>query len=431
MDEIPELPAEELDIEAESQPAATAQTVKSGDLRAPLSAPRPTLLHSGMSVDRFYKAQLMGVAFALAAALLLYGWRAALLFSGVVTCAGMAWQWWRRIGCRGPTLHLSHVLWSASLLALMLPVSLAGTSIGSVALWPVLPAAAIALVVLMWTLGGLGAGRIHPLLVCYLLLVVFLRPPFFASNALSPHWALQRSHILLGDALDAAALAPLEAEGASINPWTSEKSVIGGQDALWTLSASQRLIAYTTGREKPTRSWLTLEALVRDQLPPLEDLIIGGQPGPIGLSSAVAIIMGGLFLLYRGLIDFRIPLLIFLGAYLAWMVLPAPVVLTETGAQWRWFLAHQPSVSWALAITFANYELLAGPLLFTGFFLATTPAVRPMARRARALFALATGMLAAILQLYVSVAFGAYLALLLVSLTTPWMDRWFRPKLLL
>jgi len=30
---------------------------------------------------------------------------------------------------------------------------------------------------------------------------------------------------------------------------------------------------------------------VRDAMPPMEDLVVGGHPGPIGASSAIAVIM--------------------------------------------------------------------------------------------------------------------------------------------
>jgi hypothetical protein len=71
-------------------------------------------------------------------------------------------------------------------------------------------------------------------------------------------------------------------------------------------------------------------------MPPLEDLIIGGQPGRSARAARIAVIIGGLFLLYRGLIDFRVPLLIVLTAYVSLLILPIPAYLTETAGEFRW-----------------------------------------------------------------------------------------------
>jgi Na+-translocating ferredoxin:NAD+ oxidoreductase RnfD subunit len=69
---------------------------------------------------------------------------------------------------------------------------------------------------------------------------------------------------------------------------------------------------------------------------------------------------------------------------------------------------------------------MAGPILLMTFFIATAPALRPMVRRARVIYGLLVGLLAAGLQLYVSVSYGPYLALLIVSLLTPVLDGMFK-----
>lgn len=161
------------------------------------------------------------------------------------------------------------------------------------------------------------------------------------------------------------------------------------------------------------------------------------KAGPIGATCAVAIIIGGLYLLYRGIIDFRVPVCIFIGALTALLTLPIPILIRDDGPEWRWlaFRTHPvmsamgtrfEQVGWAKMITFANYEIMIGPIVLMAFFLATAPAVRPMARRARVIYGLLVGVLAAGMQLYVSISWGPYLALLVVSLLTPALDRMFR-----
>ena len=193
------------------------------------------------------------------------------------------------------------------------------------------------------------------------------------------------------------------------------------------IPASERLITFTTGRQTPARAALSLEELLRDDMPPLEDLIVGGQPAPVGLGSGVAVIVGGLFLLYRGLIDFRIPLMIVLVEFAGLMVLPIPASVSSH-TTWHWLAFRRPDVGWAAGVTFANYEILASPALFMAFFLATSGPVRPMARRARTIYAILIGAMTAALQLYMNVVLAPYLALLMASLLTPALDRLFAPR---
>jgi Na+-translocating ferredoxin:NAD+ oxidoreductase RnfD subunit len=56
--------------------------------------------------------------------------------------------------------------------------------------------------------------------------------------------------------------------------------------------------------------------------------------------------------------------------------------------------------------------------------------LRPITRRGRAVFAIGLGILSAICQLYFSVAIGPYIALLMVGMLTPTLDRWLQPKTL-
>ena len=229
-----------------------------------------------------------------------------------------------------------------------------------------------------------------------------------------------------GDLLKAASPGLL---AATPEPWL-RRGAEPGLDAFWLVPASNALTSYARGVIPVERGRLPLLELLRDRVPPLEDLVIGGHPAPAGQASLVAVIVGGLFLLYRGVIDFRIPLLIVLALYAALLVLPVPTVLTDRGPSYRWLIPREPDVGWAAAVTFVNYQVAAGPAVFMAFFLATAPTLRPLARRARAIYAVLIGLLTAAAQLYVSVAIGPYLALAAVSLVAPALDRWFAPRTL-
>ena len=369
------------------------------------------------------------------AGLMLYGFRALLLIGVVIASAALALPVWKRIGSRGAQLRTSHTLWLALLLALMLPVHLMTSEppFENVpgAQWAILAGAGALVVMFSWLLGGVGSGRIHPVLIAYLFLVVVFK------QTLIPHWVLHKDRLFVGDVAksERAELAIASSVANASTSWVNIQSS-AGMDGIYADPVSEKLFQYTSGRQRAAGSYISIDGLLRDEMPPLEDLILGGQPGPIGAASAIAVIVGGLFLLYHGVIDFRIPLLIYLTAFIALLVLPMPAIVREiaSGGQnahvnWRWLAMRDTErIGAARAITFANYEIMAGPLLFMAFFLATAPAVRPMARRARAIYGVLIGLLAAIAQLYISVSFGPYLALLVVSLVTPTCDKLFRPR---
>lgn len=383
--------------------------------------PSASVGRSAMTVGRYYTTNALAVFVPLCAGLVFFGWRAAVAVGVVVGSALVANYIWQRIGMRGSQLRASHALWQALLLAMMLPAGLAHFGHSS-HVWPILPLAGLLLAILNWTLGGVGAGRVHPVVATFLLLT------FLYGPLMMPRRVLQRSHALQGgllhsvDVSHGSAGLPLSGTDFIEGDWLTRPQRPHA-DATFKPPAAEVLGSYTSGRMSPERTWVSLEGLFRDRLEPLEDLALGAQPGGIGTASAIAVVIGGLFLLYRGMIDYRVPLLVVISSMIGFMVLPIPTRI-GSAVLFRWSVSHVYGIGWSLGLTVANYELLAGPLLFTAFFLATAPSVCPLTRRGRAMFAVLLGFFAAAAQLYLSVEFGSYLALLFASLLTPTLDKW-------
>jgi Na+-translocating ferredoxin:NAD+ oxidoreductase RnfD subunit len=378
-------------------------------------------LHAGVDVGRYYVLHMVAACFPAATGVILYGWRSLGVIAAVTGSALLAGLLWQRIGTRGGGLRLVHVGWFGLLLSLMLPAHLAARydAAGYSMPWPILVAAGFTLAPLMWLLGGLGAGRVHPVLVCYLLLAGLY------GNALTANRVLQRGHLITGDLF--AAPRPDQLPPSS-EPWI-HAAPPGGGEALWRDNTAERLSNFTTGVEaNDPRMWLGLDVLLRDRMPPLEDLIVGGEPGPIGAGCALGVIVGGLFLLYRGLIDYRIPVAVLLTAYGTMLLLPIPVSLVNDVPQYSWLPLRTPQITWQTALTFVHYELLSGPAVFIALFLATSPSIRPITKPARLLYAIVAGVLTAIFQFRVSVTYGPYAALLIASLLTPWFDKLMKPR---
>lgn len=408
---------------AESPLARTTQAASEQQRVTAQTLYPPTSLHAPIGVSRYFVGMMLGAIFPLTAGVALYGWRAVMVLLGVLGSTAVGIALWRRVGRRGAHLSFTQALWLGVILTLALPAHLAsvdGHWFSTASLWAAIPAAGLMLAAVLWLFGGVGA-RVHPVVVVYLLLVAAL------SASLTPSYVLRRDRLVTGDLLnvDQRVLSLVSTE-----PWaTATIDDASEAHALYRTPAAQRLSSFTRGRPDETRSWLSLDGLIRDRMPPLEDLIIGGQPNTIGSASAIAVIMGGLFLVYRGLVDFGMTLLMILSAYVALVVLPIPLSVSQDAAtQMQWLALRHPGIGWSLGFTFANYELMAGPLLLVAFFLASAPGVRPMARRAQFAFAVILGIAAAAMQLYVSVAHGAYLALLFAGLLAPLLDRALRPK---
>jgi hypothetical protein len=308
----------------------------------------------------------------------------------------------------------------ALLLALMMPAHLANNpEPGELSrfrlTWTLIPAAALLMTMLMWVSCGVGFSRFHPVLVTFLFVAVAFGP------VMKGRFILHRHRLAAGDI--ARFVPASDSRIPPDEPWFHWPKPAPADAVRFDSTAAESLSRYTRGRTLEKSAWVSIDGLLHEAMPPMEDLVIGGHPGAIGISSAIAVLVGGLFLVYRGLIAFRVPLVTLLAAYVALCLLPIPVAISESGATWRSMLAPHAVLDPATMLTFVNYELLASPLLFMAFFLATNPSICPMGSRAQLLYALLLGVSAAAAQLYLSCSLGPYVALLAVAQISLWLER--------
>jgi electron transport complex protein RnfD len=69
------------------------------------------------------------------------------------------------------------------------------------------------------------------------------------------------------------------------------------------------------------------------------------------------------------------------------------------------------------------FELFVGSSIFLGFFMATDPATTPYTRTGQIIFGIGLGVLTVIIQTYMNFFGGALLALVIMNLTVPLLDR--------
>ncbi len=362
----------------------------------------------------------------LAAGLIVFGWRAAVVLGLVVAGTVAACAVLRRVGRKGTTIDLSHATWSGLLLGSLLPAHLAASGVAGpdglepTLLWPILPATGLVLGLLVWLLGGRAGGRVSPALVAYIIIA------FTLGDAIVPRLAVRAERAVTGDLLqyDRRPIADLSA-----GTYVSREAEPESPDARFQPSASTVLSVYASGLDRPPRQRYTIDSVIRERLPPPEDLILLGHPRPIGLASVAAVVAAGMILLFRGVIDARIPTVVLASAYATFALLPVPSSIAPGGPTWTWPLIGG-AVPWDVAVTFANYELLSGPIVFASLLIAPLPSLRPVAGRWRLVFALLLGPAMAAAQRYGEPNVGPLAALLLVSLLTPLMDRYARARTL-
>lgn len=138
-------------------------------------------------------------------------------------------------------------------------------------------------------------------------------------------------------------------------------------------------------------------------LPSLSQLFLGTISGSIGETSALAVLLGGLYLLYRRQIDWRIPVS-FLGTVF--------ILMTIIGS------------SRGYGLWFPFFHLGAGGLLLGAFFMATDWVTSPITKRGRIIFGVGCGLLVVLIRLKGGYPEGVAYAILLMNVVTPLIDRY-------
>jgi len=143
------------------------------------------------------------------------------------------------------------------------------------------------------------------------------------------------------------------------------------------------------------------------EIPGNVQLLLGNVGGSFGEVSALALLAGGAYLLYRGIIRWQIPAG-FIGS-----------VVVITG------IAHLAQPERYLNPLF---HVLAGGLIIGAFFMATDMVTSPVTRRGMLIFGIGCGVLTSVIRLWGGYPEGVSFAILLMNAVTPLIDRYTKPK---
>lgn len=134
-------------------------------------------------------------------------------------------------------------------------------------------------------------------------------------------------------------------------------------------------------------------------MPSVLDLFLGNHAGSLGETSILALLIGGVFLLVRGIIDIWAPLT-FIGTTVLFSVL--------TG--------QDPLV-----------HLLSGALILAAFFMVTDYVTTPTSILGKVIFGVGAGLITGLLRVYSAMPEGVSFAILLMNILTPHIERWTAP----
>jgi electron transport complex protein RnfD len=138
------------------------------------------------------------------------------------------------------------------------------------------------------------------------------------------------------------------------------------------------------------------------------DSAIGTIAGSLGETSAVLLLLGGLYLLATRVITWQTP-----AAMLGSLALLATLMHLYDPL-------HYPD---------ALYHLVNGATLLGAFFIATDPVTSPVSMRGQLVFGMGLGVLVYVIRTWTGYPEGVAFAVMLMNAATPAIDRYLRPRI--
>ena len=162
-----------------------------------------------------------------------------------------------------------------------------------------------------------------------------------------------------------------------------------------------------------TYNWLPATSSVLDtfleQFGGFMGLALGTYPGAIGETFSIAIILVGIYLAFRQMIDWRVPV-----TYLGGIFVLTAIVALLTGIESYHGI---PGFIW-----YPVLHLLTGGVIFGGVFMLTDPVTSPTSAGGRVIFALGAAVLTVLIRLKANLPEGCLYSILLMNLFTPMIE---------
>lgn len=136
-------------------------------------------------------------------------------------------------------------------------------------------------------------------------------------------------------------------------------------------------------------------------------LLLGTTTGSLGETSALLLLLGGIFLILRRDIDWRIPLAIF-----------------ATAALFSAILFSIDTVKYPSPL----FTLFSGGMMLGALFMAPDPVTSPLTPKGAIIFGIGIGLLVVLIRVWGGLPEGVMYAILLMNAATPLIDRVTQPR---
>lgn len=278
------------------------------------------------------------------ASVAVFGFRAlAVILTAVISCV-LAEYISRKAMKRENTISDLSAVVTGILLAYNLP--------SNIPLWIVVLGSVVAIVIVKQMFGGIGQNFVNPALAARIILM-----SSFPSR------------------MSASAFAGLNTKG-------------------WALDAQ-------TGATP--LSMISLSEGIQETAPTLKQLFLGTTSGCLGEVSALALLVGGLYLIVKKVIS---PVI--------------PVVYVGTVALFMMFAFH-------FDMNAVAYEILAGGLLLGAIFMATDYTTSPITTKGKVIYALFCGLITCVIRLWGSLPEGVSFSIIIMNIFVPHIEEATKP----
>jgi electron transport complex protein RnfD len=299
------------------------------------------------------------------AATIIYGTRSLLIILVAVAFAVLSEGLARRVMKRPKTIGDLSAVVTGLILALNLPID--------IPLWQVALGSVFAIVVCKQIFGGLGQNIFNPAMVTRIAMMSAFSASFMTASR-PVQWILDRFPDVIAESTATSSATASATMDAMSNPTPLQHFKDGGE-----LFANVNNV------------FVNVFLGAHDTL-------------AIGETCIAAILIGGMYLLLRGVIKFYIPV-----SYIGTV---AVLSLIYGGFN----------------LSFVGFQMVVGGLLFAAFFMATDYATSPLTNTGKVVYGIGLGLITCFIRFWGSLPEGVSYSIIIMNILTPHIDRWTRHK---